>query len=233
MNSHWIPPRFRANFRPVKGAIRLALKPFKRRLVERAENPYATHIPILLGLPRLLKIRHLLELGCGEYSTLTFLNRSVFPDLEILTSFENDLAWKERIARLAGSDPRINLKLVVGTMSDAIFEADLQSFDLVFIDDSASGELRTETIREVIRKLGKSQVVVIHDYEYEPYRKAAKGASNHFQFDSLNPNTGIVWNDGPINKYQLRKLETAIKKNCNHIPPNDIQRWQQIFDREF
>lgn len=232
INSQRIPASLRAKLRPVKSAIKLALRPFRPRLAERAENPYATHIPVLIGLPRLMKVRHLLELGCGEYSTFTFLERRVYPDLETLVSFENEPAWKEIIARQAGNDSRLDLSLVSGAMSRAIMETALQSFDIIFIDDSTSGEQRAETIREVVKKLGQSQIAVIHDYETKLYRKAVKGVLNHFRFDSLNPNTGVVWNHAPITKRQLQKLQAIIKKNCKHVLPDDIRQWTQIYDSE-
>jgi hypothetical protein len=65
----------------------------------RAPNEFATHIPILIGIARILPIRHVLELGCGTYSTLTFLNRTALPDLIGLDSLETDLAWAERLRR--------------------------------------------------------------------------------------------------------------------------------------
>lgn len=231
-SSQRVTTSLRAKLRPVKDLVKLALVPFRSRLAERAANPYATHIPVLVGLPRLMKIRRLLELGCGEYSTLTFLKREVYPDLETIVSFEKEPVWKEKIAMLTGNDPRMNLRLVTGAMSNAVIETDLQMFDLIFVDDSASGEQRTETIREVVRKLGQSQIAVIHDYEFKPYRKSAKDVLNHFRFDSLNPNTGIVWNYAPISRRQLRKLHAIIQKNCKHLLPDDIKQWIQIFNSE-
>lgn len=232
MNSQWMPQIFGTTFRPVKNAIKLALKFFSPRLAERSENPYATHIPVLVGLPRLLNVRRVLELGCGEYSTLTFLDRNIFPNLEMLVSFENDPVWQKKIAALADNDLRVNLKLVVGAISRAVFEIDMQNFDLIFIDDSVTGEQRAETIREVIKEVSKDQIVVIHDYESKLYRQAARRALNHFRFGSLNPNTGVVWNQAAISKQQLRKLESVIKKNCKQVVPDDLKRWQRIFDQE-
>src|SRR5262245_54771374 len=100
----------------------------------RALNDYATHIPILIGLARLREIRSVLEFGCGHYSTLTFLNRFAFPDLERLHSIENDDAWALAIQEAAKNDPRWSLEVVNGEISDAI--PDLESFDLILIDDS-------------------------------------------------------------------------------------------------
>ena len=98
--------------------LRNFVAPLRRRVkyfsTPRALNDYATHIPILIGLSRLRQIRHVLEFGCGHYSTLTFLNRSAFPHLEQLHSVENDDAWAATIQE-AASDSRWKLQLVNGS----------------------------------------------------------------------------------------------------------------------
>src|SRR5215212_3358405 len=90
------------------GPLRLCVKYFS---TPRARNDYATHVPILIGLARLREIKTVLEFGCGHYSTLTFLNRSAFPDLEKLQSIENDDTWAATVQK-AASDDRWTLKLV-------------------------------------------------------------------------------------------------------------------------
>src|SRR5213083_1622075 len=87
---------------------------------ERAKNPYATHLPILVGIARLLKVKRVLELGCGQYSTSTFLDRSAFPDLITLHSLENDRHWIEKMSEMIRKDPRASLSFVDGPMSSAI-----------------------------------------------------------------------------------------------------------------
>lgn len=71
--------------------------------MERAANAHATHVPVLVGLARLLNVERVIEYGCGEYSTLTFFNRSAFPRLSKLLSLENDAEWFARMAERAAT----------------------------------------------------------------------------------------------------------------------------------
>jgi predicted O-methyltransferase YrrM len=228
----WLPQKLRNKFSPLKREINSLLDLFPSKLVERAENPYATHIPILIGLSRLLKVKRVLEFGCGEFSTLAFLDRAIFTDLESLISLENDFLWKEKINALVKDDSRAILELINGSMSKAASQADLSEIDLIFIDDSVSGEQRVETIRKLTSKLSNSRVAVIHDFEYKPYRQAVINVSHQFRFNALNPNTGVVWNQAPINKKHLRKLNELIKQYSSSVSLTDIERWAQIFERE-
>src|SRR5215207_10889023 len=101
------------NFAPLRLCARYFSAP-------RAENDYATHVPILLGLARMREIKSVLEFGCGRYSTLTFLNRAAFPHLERLHSIENDSIWAETIHEAAKSDERWTLKLLRGEIAGSV-----------------------------------------------------------------------------------------------------------------
>src|ERR1043165_8497902 len=86
----------------------------------RALNDYATHIPILIGLARLREIRSVLEFGCGNYSTLTFLNAAAFQHLDRLDSIENDDSWAATIQNAAAADQRWALNLVDGEIAESV-----------------------------------------------------------------------------------------------------------------
>src|SRR5574341_819530 len=103
------------------------------RVPPRAENPYATHVPVLVALARVIPVRRVLELGCGRYSTFTFLNRVAFPQLEQLYSLENDRDWAARIAAEAGTDARLSLRFVDGLLAAAVAAMELSSYDLILI----------------------------------------------------------------------------------------------------
>src|SRR5215213_4818969 len=129
--------------------LRLCGKVFSSPLPPRAENDYATHVPILIGLAGIRRVERVLELGCGNYSTKTFLNRSAFPHLKTLQSFENDDAWANTIRTDVAHDSRCSITSVTGAMADAVSTLDLESFDLIFIDDSTTSEQRAATIRSL------------------------------------------------------------------------------------
>lgn len=197
-------------------------------LPQRAENAYATHLPILIGIAQLVRPRKVLEFGCGLFSTTAFLARTCFPDLEQLDSYETDPEWWERIGKVVANDPRISLRLVEEPMSSAVRHIDFADYDLVFIDDSLSVAERCTTIAEVARHCSPTNVVVLHDYENKMYLNAARSFRNHFRFTALNPNTGIVWNEAPISKSGLRHLNRLIRRHSQHLDPADIQGWMRV-----
>lgn len=198
------------------------------RTPPRSKNPFATAVPILIGLSRILKPKRVLEFGSGEYSTLTFLNRLAFPELKHLTSFETDPFWAERIRGLVGDDSRLALDIVSGAMADAVNNVDLDAYDMIFIDDSTDSAERVATIKAVSSRRPKLSVVVIHDYEFGPYREASKLFQHRFQFKVVNPNVGVLWNDWPAEMPTLRSINRVIRKHANTIRVNDSNRWATV-----
>ena len=75
------------------------LKSVLRPLPPRAENAYATHIPVLVGLGSIRRIERVLEFGCGHYSTKTFLRRSVFRICNCCTRWKTIRGGRRRFAR--------------------------------------------------------------------------------------------------------------------------------------
>ena len=195
--------------------------------MERAANAHATHVPVLVGLARLLNVGRVIEYGCGEYSTLTFLHRSAFPGLVKLLSLENDAEWFARIASRVGDDPRVEMISVSGPMCAAASGVEISGYDLVFLDDSTTVAERADTIREVTARPADSTVVVIHDYEMAEYQQAVGGFTNRYRFDCLNPNTGVLWNNAPVTESELRSLDELIKRHAGHLQPEDVDGWVQ------
>ena len=177
----------------------------------RAINDYATHIPILIGLARIRQIRSVLEFGCGRYSTLTFLNRTAFPHLERLHSIENDDSWAATIQQIAQEDRRWSLQLVEGEISETVSNLDLESFDLILIDDSKTSAQRAATIRAVGLKQPERPWIVVHDFEVEEYRRAASGFRHRHRFRAYNPETGVVANQA----VDWKSLKRIVKSNAD------------------
>lgn len=193
--------------------------------MERAANAHATHVPVLVGLARLLNVERVVEYGCGEYSTLTFLNRSAFPGLVKLLSLENDAEWFARMAGRVSVDPRAEMRSVDGPMSLAASGVEIGGYDLVFLDDSNTVAERAATIREVTAKPADATVVVIHDYEMAEYQRAVSGFTNRYGFDCLNPNTGVLWNNAPVTERELHSLDELIKRHAGRLQPEDVDGW--------
>lgn len=193
----------------------------------RARNDYATHVPVLLGLAALRRVERVLEFGCGNYSTKTFLNRAAFPDLKELQSVENDRAWAEQLRAVVGPDARCVVNVVSGRISDAVGRFDLESFDLVLIDDSKNASERAATIRAVFDGGTERTWIVVHDYEVFDYQNAAVGFKHRFTFKGYNPQTGLVFNSTP--QHDFKGLDKLIRTNRTRIEPDDLAGWLQVF----
>ncbi len=193
---------------------------------ERAyHNPYATHLPILVAIARLQQIRRVLEFGCGEYSTISFLNRSVFPNLVELYSFENNREWADKIRVLTSGDNRVNLIYSDRSMHLIASEVAHMDVDLILIDDSFCASDRVKTIDEVARRCNHASIVAIHDFEVYEYRRAAKSFLHNFSFTGFKPHTGIAWNDRKLDRHALRKLNRMISKQADHIGAENLNGW--------
>jgi|SRR5215213_2614922 len=208
----------RSAFAPLRLSLRLCVKYFS---TPRARNDYATHIPILIGLARLREIRSVLEFGCGNYSTLTFLNRSAFPCLERLHSIENDDSWAATIQEAAQDDQRWTLHLVNGEISESVADLDLESFDLILIDDSKTSTQRAATIRAIAAKQPQRPWIVIHDFEIDEYREAASTFKHRHRFRAYNPETGVVGNR--VNEW--KKMDRIIKSKAKLLEPDALEQW--------
>ena len=202
------------------------LKSVVNPLPPRAQNAYATHVPVLVGLGAIRRIERVLEFGCGYYSTHTFLQRTVFGDLKALQSVENDPAWAEKIRAAVNDDPRCEVTVVSGPMCDAVPTFDLETFDLILVDDSTNAEDRAATIRRLASFHPVHPWIVIHDYEVEEYRRASAGFKQRFAFKAYNPHTGLVSNSEFPNA--LKTLDHRLKSNSSRFAPDDAERWLTV-----
>jgi len=190
----------------------------------RAENDYATHVPILIGLARMRPIESVLEFGCGHYSTLTFLNRAAFPQLLRLHSIENDAVWSETIQELAKDDERWTLQLAGSHIADAVTDLDLEGFDLILIDDSKTSAERVATISAVAKKQPQRPWIAIHDFEVGEYQEAASAFRRRYKFRAYTPKTGLIANS-PIH---IRVLKRVLNANARLVPPDDVEAWIRL-----
>jgi Methyltransferase domain len=196
-------------------------------LPPRAENAYATHVPVLIGLAAIRPVERVLEFGCGHYSTKTFLNRSIFPNLKELQSVENDAEWAETMREAVKDESRCVVTAVSGAMCDAVRRFDLETFDLILVDDSTNAEQRAATIRALSDLRPVNPWLVIHDYEVEEYRRASSDFKQRFTFRAYNPHTGLISNAGFTGA--LKILDQRLKDNSSRLEPDNAEGWLQIF----
>jgi hypothetical protein len=202
------------------------LKSVLHPLPPRAENAYSTLIPVLIGLAGIRPVRRVLEFGCGRYSTTTFLKRSAFPDLTELQSVENDAGWAGTMREAVKEDRRCVVTAVRGAMCDAVRTFDLETFDLILVDDSTNAEQRAATIRALSDVHPLNPWVVIHDYEVEEYRRASSTFKQRFTFTAYNPRTGLISNsDFPS---ALKTLNQRLKDNSSRLAPDNVEDWLQV-----
>jgi predicted O-methyltransferase YrrM len=196
---------------------------------KRATNDYATHLPVLVGLARSATVRSVLELGCGYYSTLTFLNRDVFPDLQLLHSYETDPRWAAAVKSSTHTDSRSKLNLVDGLIADSLAQTNLEGYDLILIDDSETAADRTKTIRTIVERRPQRPLVVLHDFEVPEYASVAKSFRHRYAFRVFNPETGVVWEDQPRNQKAFRQIDRVLKQHARRIQPDDVSGWVEAF----
>lgn len=194
-------------------------------LVLISDDPYSSHIPILIGISKFYNIRSVLEFGSGPNSTVLFLDRRAFPVLEKLMSYENDSEWFKKVKKLTANDQRAVLNYCEGAMVDCVNENVVNNYDIVFIDDSICSKDRAETIRSVLKC--RPNLVIIHDFENFAYRKAAGISNSSYRFKALLPNTGICSEN--LDRTVMQTINRVIYENSQKIKSDDISAWVNVF----
>jgi predicted O-methyltransferase YrrM len=188
-----------------------------------SQTPYATHLPVLAALAKVRSVRHVLELGAGPYSTSLFLNRLAFPDVESLTSYEDDSDWKDIVLDTVGADKRLDFRMV-----DAVrysVPKSLDRYDLIFIDDSRTFAERTVTVNTV-RANRPRGVVAIHDFEERHYRSAARGFDHRVIFKTLTPQVGVCWFGEALRVFDLDQASRCVEAGRD-LPLTDVEGWDR------
>jgi predicted O-methyltransferase YrrM len=190
-----------------------------------ADPPFSTHLPLLTTLGMLRPIRSVLELGSGPFSTPLFLDRTVYPDLERLVSYEDVPEWEAVVREAAGPDPRLDLRMVPA-VSEAVPVGELGDFDLIFIDDSRRLAERARTIKTVGQTRPRA-IVVIHDIEWRPYYRAAKRGFDHvLPVVAFTPQVAMCWNGDAMTLLQAHQIAEHIVGTTSRAP-TDREAWKE------
>jgi hypothetical protein len=180
---------------------------------------------VLIGLAGLRKVERVLELGCGNYSTKTFLNRAAFPHLQELRSLENDPLWARTMRLAVANDSRCTITFTSGLIADAVSALDLEEFDLIFADDSTNAEQRAATITAISALRPQNPWLLIHDYEVEDYQRAASAFKHRFAFKTYNPETAVVSNNNSAPFAEFKALDKRLKANSSQLEPDNVPGW--------
>jgi hypothetical protein len=210
-----------------------ALKIYNRfiDLAPRSKEPYATHVPVLVGVAAAYKPKLLIEFGAGSFSTLSFMDQIAFPSLEEVRSYENNEQWLEQIQERSRGSSRVNLQYVAGDMYQAVAKANVDTADMIFLDDSPTAQARVPTVKEVSRLCGERPIVILHDYELWRLRLAAREFENCVAFDTFNPQCCAVWHGHPERRSALENINRTIHQHEGDIPLTDIRAWANTFAR--
>jgi hypothetical protein len=162
-------------------------------VVKRSDQPYQSHVPVLLAIARVLKPRSVAELGMGDYSTTLFLDRNLFPTVERLSSFEDDEEWFAKIEQKFRDDTRFEPHLVPSPMWKTALKLPAKQFDLIFIDDSDEiGRMKTILALRLTKGITRGPVTLVHDVELPLLRLATLAFPKRKYFRGLSPQTGAL-----------------------------------------
>lgn len=176
----------------------------------------STHIPILIAVGLKYPIKTVLELGTGYYSTPTFLNREVFPDLEELISYEDDPKWRY-IAMETYKDVRMHLVEELPSPT--------HPYDLIFVDNSQSGVTRAQTIRRVAEEATTS-LCVIHDAEDVNYIPEICRFKQTMTIKTYDKWTALATNN--LELYLCSIDPKMIIEQNLHLYPTDVRGWLEV-----
>jgi hypothetical protein len=151
-------------------------------------SPFSTHVNLLRSLGG--GVRSVLELGMGEFSTNIFLDKNCYPDLTLLASVESDPSW----AKIT-NDPRHVVHIVEEPIETLLADLNLDDYDLIFADNSTSGERRCATLFYLSQNVNRS-IVIAHDYDVPSYREACREFNHVIVDDRQKPNTAMLWRTG-------------------------------------
>jgi hypothetical protein len=152
-------------------------------------DPYGSHITFLTSLGG--DVSTVLELGSGLYSTPLFLNRDAFPKVTRVVSVEHNQVWADKVSTFC-TDERLTLIVTPEPIEGYLATLTLDEFDLIFVDNSDGQDGRIKTIEYLGEKAARSKVV-IHDFEHDFYRNAARNFPNKIVDTQHVPHTALVW----------------------------------------
>lgn len=159
---------------------------------------HASHIFILAALGRTLTAKNIVEYGGGIYSTnLCFLNRSLFPHVQSVITYESDSAWIARIRYMANFDKRHRIIARLPT------KRQIQRADLIFIDNGPGHEGRKSAIDHCLSSKPEG-LIILHDAQEEQYSLPLEDKMKHMIYiDCVYPHVALFWNHADYIEQQM------------------------------
>jgi predicted O-methyltransferase YrrM len=201
-------------------------------LAHRSAEPYATHVPVLVGVAAAIRPQSLVEFGSGSFSTLSFLDDVAFPTIKRVDSYENNLEWFEQVRQRMPANPSVHLHYVEGDMYRAVDSVKTTSASMIFIDDSPTAQARVSTVEEVARLCGTGPVVVLHDNDLWRLRLSTRKFEHRISFDAFNPQCCVMWHGHPELEVVIQNVDRVIRQHSAFTPLTDIHAWRKVFSKE-
>lgn len=189
----------------------LRRRTFRSRFKRVAADPFATHIPILLGVAAMTSPLRILELGGGRSSTPCLADRSLFPSVKEVRTLEDDPEWANVLIAL-DLEPGRSCVDVVPSIRHRLATMDIAPYDLVFVDNSMSVTERAETLAVVLDRVRSDAIVIVHDFEWRAYRAAVKYPWRYYSFRVWKPETGVLWRNERLDRQQMAALSRILYK---------------------
>ncbi len=201
-------------------------------LAEKSDEPYATHVPVLVGVAAACKPETIIEFGSGCFSTLSLLDETAFPSIRRVDSYENNHEWLDQVRKKLTSTSRINLHFVEGDMYKAVRAAQPSAAGMIFVDDSPTAQARVPTVVEVARFCGSQPVVILHDNDLWRLRLATRNFEHRISINTFNPQCCVMWHGHAERLPKLQRVGKIIRECGTNIPLTDIRTWAEVFSRE-
>ncbi len=193
----------------------------------RHKDKFSSHLPVLVAVAALTKPEQILELGAGLFSTVAFVDTSLFPTLQSIVSVEDDLKWSSVIRKKVPAADRLTL-LNTGSVPRWAETADLGAYPFIFVDDSTQISDRAQTIRAVLSRARADAVIVIHDFEQAAYQAAVPLPWLAFRFAAFTPETAVVFQD-PQMRDDLARINQIMLANRDNFRPSSGADWRLAF----
>jgi len=158
---------------------------------------YSSHLALLATLAKIVsrEIVHIVELGCGLYSTPMWLNCSIWPFVHSVNSYEHNPQWLRHVGYIT-RDPRLTL------MDEYPLAVDYA--DLVFIDNGDNRQQRLTGIEYVV-KYKPTGLVILHDANEQTYMQAIEPHfDNCLVYTGAYPHTAILWNGNRFDYTEIK-----------------------------
>jgi hypothetical protein len=173
-----------------------------------------------------MRPKTVVEFGSGTFSTLTFLDRAIFPSVESLVSFENDAVWYEKMKQLVSGDGRASIRQVTGPIASQVGSIAWNTVDLVFVDDSDEFG-RAATVRELSKQRISGVAIILHDYEILRLRSATRMFERRYCFKPWNPQTCVLWNGHLSCDRQLNEIDGVLRSH-DTLSVEDTASWCRV-----